>query len=81
VNEDIKEIEKTLPKLRDFHETYAGLSSEADVLLDRIDQYSVSAISTGAVKTRTQEIQVHMSKSLYATFILLTGSVLRTSLS
>ena len=60
MNEDIKEIEKTLPKLKDFHATYAGLSSDADALLDSIDQYSVSAISTEAVKTRAQEMQVHI---------------------
>ncbi len=58
MSEDIKEIEKTLPKLRDFHTSYSGLASDADALLSKIDEYSVSAISSEAVKAKSKGLQV-----------------------
>ena len=48
--------------------TYAGNSSDAEALLIKIDQYSVSAISTDAVKARSKGLQVCILSSCLDSF-------------
>ena len=59
VGEDIEVIETTIPRLEAFHITYAAIVSDVDVLLHKIDQYSVSAISNDVVRAKNDGLQVN----------------------
>ena len=58
MGDDIEVIEETIPKLQDFNSSYAGLSGDLDRLLNRIDEFSVSAISSDALASKTTGLQV-----------------------
>ena len=51
-------IEDTIPKLESFHASYAGISAGVDDLLNRIDGFSVSAISNEGLASKSQGLQV-----------------------
>ncbi len=58
VSDDIEVIEDTIPKLEAFQSHYNGTSSDLDDLLNRIDGYSVSAISTDALASKSKGLLV-----------------------
>lgn len=54
-------IEETIPKLEAFHSSYAGIVSNLDDLLNKIDGFSVSAISSEALASKGCGLQVRQS--------------------
>lgn len=51
-------IEDTIPKLEAFKSSYAGITSDLDNLLNRIDGFSVSATSSDALVSKSKGLQV-----------------------
>ena len=58
VSDDIEVIEDTIPKLESFQSRYNDITSDMDGLLNRIDRFSVSAISTDALAAKSKGLQV-----------------------
>lgn len=61
VSDDIEAIEETIPKLEAFHKTYSGISSDLDDLLDRINGFSMSAITSEGLETKNGALKVKQS--------------------
>lgn len=57
MNDDIEVIEETIPKLEAFYSSYNGISSEVDDLLEAMEAFSVSAISSEGLESKSQELQ------------------------
>ena len=58
VSDDIEVIEDTIPKLEAFYSSYNELSTEVDGLLEKIASFSVSAISSEGLESKSQELQL-----------------------
>ena len=58
VSEDIEVIETTIPKLQAYKICYAVIVSDVDALMHSASQYSVSAISSEAVKSKNSGLLV-----------------------
>ena len=57
MSDDIEVIEDTIPKLEAFYSSYNELSTEVDGLLEKIASFSVSAISSDGLESKSQELQ------------------------
>ena len=50
-------IEETIPRLEAFYSSYNEISSEVDDLLNKMETFSVSAISSEGLKSKNKQIQ------------------------
>ena len=62
MSDDIEVIEDTIPKLEAFKSSSAKISSDVDDLLNRIDRFSVSAISSDGLTNKSKGLQVRANK-------------------
>ena len=57
VSDDIEVIEETIPKLEAFYSSYNEISSEVDDLLKKMESFSVSAISSDGLESKSKQLQ------------------------
>lgn len=57
MNDDIEVIEETIPKLEAFYSSYSEISTEVDDLLKKMEAFSVSAISSDGLESKSKALQ------------------------
>ena len=57
VNDDIEVIEETIPKLEAFYSSYGDISSEVNDLLEKLEAFKVSAISSEGLEAKNSELK------------------------
>ena len=57
MNDDIEVIEETIPKLEAFYASYNTISSEVDDLLEKLESFSVSAISSDGLEAKSKDLK------------------------
>ena len=57
MNDDIEVIEETIPKLEAFYSSYSDISSEVGDLLEKLEAFKVSAISSEGLEAKNSELK------------------------
>lgn len=57
MSDDIEVIEETIPKLEAFYSSHNEIAKEVDDLLKKMETFSVSAVSSDGLESKSKELQ------------------------